>query len=374
MSDENVLTKEIAEQFLAGEDSVDLSEFTAIEDEAAEALAKHEGYLDLGFLTSLSDSAAESLSKHQGGLCLYGLKSLSSTHGHLALVNHLVETADPNSQIDLCSLDDFSDEIAEALGRYKGELILCTDENDSCRHVSETAAKIIVSRPRDGEDSDELPPWIWAKSNARALTADNPDKDTKFYCSIDLSGAEYWVENKQDEEFYFPNVKFLTDEVANVLSNIKWNCITLDGIEDLSESAAESLGQMSSGEAEYAPFLSLCGLQRLTNETAKALAAFKGNLILDGVRELSETMARFLSMNEGERLSLDGLDRLTDDVADWLSRHRGECLCLNGLTELSDAAAESLSRHEGHLDIDLDELPESAAAILRKHPSFADED
>ena len=39
MSDEKVLTKEIAEQFLADEDSVDLSEFTAIEDEAAEVAA-----------------------------------------------------------------------------------------------------------------------------------------------------------------------------------------------------------------------------------------------------------------------------------------------------------------------------------------------
>ncbi len=49
-------------------------------------------------------------------------------------------------------------------------------------------------------------------------------------------------------------------------------------------------------------------------------------------------------------------------------------LSLDGLTSLSDAAAESLSRHEEELGLDLDNLPESAAAILRKHPSFADED
>ena len=41
MSDEKVLTKELAEQFVADEDSVDLSEFTAIEDDAAtESLSK----------------------------------------------------------------------------------------------------------------------------------------------------------------------------------------------------------------------------------------------------------------------------------------------------------------------------------------------
>ena len=55
MSDENVLTKEIAEKFLADEDSVDLSEFTAIEDDAAESLSKYNGDLDLSGLTELSD-------------------------------------------------------------------------------------------------------------------------------------------------------------------------------------------------------------------------------------------------------------------------------------------------------------------------------
>ena len=56
-----VLTKEIAEQFLANEYSVAISEFTAIEDAAAESLSKHEGGLSLNGLTSLSDAAAESL-------------------------------------------------------------------------------------------------------------------------------------------------------------------------------------------------------------------------------------------------------------------------------------------------------------------------
>jgi hypothetical protein len=36
--------------------------------------------------------------------------------------------------------------------------------------------------------------------------------------------------------------------------------------------------------------------------------------------------------------------------------------------------AESLSKYEGNLFLELDNLPESAAAILRKHSSFADED
>jgi len=73
MSDENVLTAKIAEQFLADEDSVDLSKFTAIEVGGAESLSKYEGELDLNGLTILSDAAAESLImasflKHDGDL------------------------------------------------------------------------------------------------------------------------------------------------------------------------------------------------------------------------------------------------------------------------------------------------------------------
>ena len=43
MSKKKVLTKEIAEEFLEDEGSVNLEEFTAIEDEAAESLSKHKG-------------------------------------------------------------------------------------------------------------------------------------------------------------------------------------------------------------------------------------------------------------------------------------------------------------------------------------------
>ncbi len=58
-----ILTTEIAERFLKDNDSVDLSEFTSIEEAAAQALAKHEGSLCLKRLESLSIAAAASLAK-----------------------------------------------------------------------------------------------------------------------------------------------------------------------------------------------------------------------------------------------------------------------------------------------------------------------
>ena len=65
MSEEKVLTKEIAEQFLANQKD-DFSAYTTIYDDAAEVLASSEGDLCLDGLTELSDSSAESLSRHQG--------------------------------------------------------------------------------------------------------------------------------------------------------------------------------------------------------------------------------------------------------------------------------------------------------------------
>jgi len=80
IDEEKVLTKEIADEFVEDDDSVDLKEFTALEEGAygaAEILSWHKGDLSLTGLTELSDAAAESLSKHYGCLHLEGLTELS---------------------------------------------------------------------------------------------------------------------------------------------------------------------------------------------------------------------------------------------------------------------------------------------------------
>jgi len=75
----NVITKKIAEQFLADEESTELDEYNFIDESAAESLSQHQGEegLYLSELTELSDAAAKSLSKHQGELYLSGLSKLS---------------------------------------------------------------------------------------------------------------------------------------------------------------------------------------------------------------------------------------------------------------------------------------------------------
>ena len=87
MSNSKILTKEIAEQFLKDEDSVNLSEYTSLDDDAAQLLAKIKGrYIDLSGLVALSDTAAQELAKFNGAkLELNGLTTLSdATAGALA--------------------------------------------------------------------------------------------------------------------------------------------------------------------------------------------------------------------------------------------------------------------------------------------------
>ena len=64
---------------------------------------------------------------------------------------------------------------------------------------------------------------------------------------------------------------------------------------------------------------------------------------------------------------------LSDVAAKSLGRHKGS-LWLDELNSLSDAAAGNLVKHEGSLYLDLDALPESAAEILRQHPSYRDDE
>ena len=112
----NVLTKEIAEEWIADEDSYDLAEFEAIDDAAAESLSKHKGELHLDGLTKLSGAAAESLSKYKGDLVLSGLTELSDAVAE-SLSKH-------NGWLELNGLTELSDAAAESLSKHNGELYL----------------------------------------------------------------------------------------------------------------------------------------------------------------------------------------------------------------------------------------------------------
>jgi len=116
---EKRLTKEIAEQFLKDEDSMDLREFAVIDDDAAESLSRHEGEeLALDGLTTFSDAAAEALGMHTGvDLSLNGLTSLSDKAAE-SLGMHEGE------RLSLDGLTSLSDVAFESLSKCEGSLSL----------------------------------------------------------------------------------------------------------------------------------------------------------------------------------------------------------------------------------------------------------
>jgi hypothetical protein len=92
-------------------------------------------------------------------------------------------------------------------------------------------------------------------------------------------------------------------------------------------------------------------------------------VILGQVKEISDASLGSLVRIQGE-LGL-GLTTLSPSQATILSQHNAK-LSLYELVNISDETATLLSEFPYELYIEIDNLPESAAAILRKHPSFAE--
>lgn len=179
MDDEKILTKEIAEQFLAGEDSVDLNEFTSLEDDAADLLGTYSGSdLFLFNIKNFSVTAAKGLARYGGtltidvsnasdqaiaelskasneGLNLWGVRNLtagtaeilSSFEGMLTLadLDSLTEEvaeklSNQTHTLQLGPLKEITPEVCKILSRYQGDSLffdeLVSLSSDCAKHLS----------------------------------------------------------------------------------------------------------------------------------------------------------------------------------------------------------------------------------------------
>jgi hypothetical protein len=95
-------------------------------------------------------------------------------------------------------------------------------------------------------------------------------------------------------------------------------------------------------------FLGLDGLEVLEADTAKALAEFKGQFLsLGGLTELdADTATAFAGFKH--TLGLNGLTTLDTDAAKALADFKGKGLLLDGLTTLDAETAEALAGFKGH--------------------------
>lgn len=111
----------------------------------------------------------------------------------------------------------------------------------------------------------------------------------------------------------------------------------------------------------------LGGYTSIEDDAAAALAKFKGELDLSGLRSLDAAAVRALSKHCGDSLEL-GFKKLSDEAAKALGKHKGP-LNLSGLKSLTDSAAQYLSKHKGILCLlDLLKLsPQAAACLAANH-------
>ena len=308
MSDEKVLTKEIAEQFLDRDNYVGLGEFTAIEDEAAEILGRCEYSLDLSGLTSLSDAAAESLGRHQGDIELGGLtelsdaaaKSLSQNQGGLGL-SGLTSLSDAAAE----HLAELSDTVADGVSQYPGCLWL-----NGLTELSDAAAQSL-SQNRGGLLLGGL-------------------------TSLSDAAAESF--SKHEGDLHLDSLASLSEAAAQGLGRHKGD-VHLDSLVELSDTAAESLSKVEGRVHIYGVKTITAGTGHLSlirscvEHTVEELAL--------SASEISDEAIAILSKLE-HPLELMELTALSDSAAE-LFRTRGRSLIMPELVEVSPKAAASLA-------------------------------
>jgi hypothetical protein len=358
VNSETRLTRKIAEEFLADEDSVDLNKFTVLASTAAEVLNKHRGDLFLDGLTTLSDSVAKWLSNHTGELYLDGLTTLSDKaatylcahKGYLSTEGlhqnssaseiirfHFTESmaVDFNECLDVGEvyLIDFDDDEFEINGLSIEEAPPATHDLEEFRTLDDEAARIIA---RSGA------PWL----NLASLH--------------NLSEAAAQSLATFPGPLFLDSLEMLTARTAKALV-IHQRGLSLARFNHLPQTTAKLLSQ-------YPGELSLPGLTSLSRESAAALSKHPGVLYLNGLRKLPAPTAQNLARHRGG-LVLRGLKHLSGEAARAFVDSDAD-LTLGKLTALTRKAAKALAKHKGELSLELGTLPKSTADLIRQHPTF----
>lgn len=191
---------------------------------------------------------------------------------------------------------------------------------------------------------------------------------------INLNVANDFLSNPEDVPLQFGCE--ITEEAAKALSRYQGD-LELDGLKELSAEAAKDLvkhGDLQDPDDGYEDqpsgfSLSLNGLAEIPEEVAEALSDYKSYLKLDGLNEISSVAAKALSKGECMLgISLNGLRQISAEVAESLSKCDWT-LQLDGLTEISEEVATALSKHKGSILFlgGLTSLSNGAAESLSKY-------
>jgi hypothetical protein len=323
-----------ATKFLFLDDVVELSP------EAARALAAFPGTVSLDGLTELSPELVRALGDLQKR-SLKGVTSLSPEaaaalvegfQGATLTLNLTSLPADTAKELArgrrndlfLDRLTELSDEAAAALGECNVTNLWLRGLTD----LSPGAAKGLASLQAAGQIGPTL-----RLDSLRSLSPEAAEAlaaSTITY--LELSG-----------------LTTLSVETAEALARSKAFNGSLPGLTEISADAAAALGTFAGKKAvgNNPNTLRLSGLTTLSPEAARGLAAFRGNLELDGLTEIDAETAATLATYAGPKLSLKGLKTISAETAEQLAKAKRWNGMLASLRSLSDEAAAALAGFEG---------------------------
>lgn len=221
--------------------------------------------------------------------------------------------------------------------------------------------------------------------------------------------AKHELDNDWVGDLRLNGLKTLSPEAAQALAGHRGN-VRLDSLESLdsvplAQKLARQKGELRLGLRQLSPaiaaelakhrgfdsnnsksnprgridgaasVLRLDNIESLSPETAEALAAHEGVLVLNGLVSLDPAVAASLAKRTGSSktkrtgaLVLNGLPALSTDAAAALAAFPGE-IVLKAITELSPETAAALAKHKGRLHLTglVKPIPETLAA-LKSHP------
>ena len=186
---------------------------------------------------------------------------------------------------------------------------------------------------------------------------------------INLDVANDFLANPEDVPIYLGYE--ITEDAAKALSLYQGD-LKLDGLIKLSAEAAKELtrhGDNHEEEDQPSGFtLSLNGLTEMPDEVAVSLSDYKSSLELNGLVGISSAAAHALSTREWMiGLSMTGLTQISTEVAESLSKCE-RLLALDGLTEISYDVAQFLSKQKFMLCLDgLTQISDEVAEALSHH-------
>ncbi|MDC0547930.1 hypothetical protein OAO16_03120 [Opitutales bacterium] len=365
---EEVLTKEILEQLLAGSDKIDLSEFVDIDEDAAFSITKHSEYL---IIDGLCDNIAERIIfdkikefKKNGQISL-----LEADNLHL-----IIEDGAESNQLSLDSLKSLTVDQAQLISSVQSACLTLDGLTSISNEVAEILSQIntedlylqglttlspLASISLSKFKGSISVPSEFMPLGEKVLTAEIAEQLLVDEFSAEIDGWPVYIEQ-------FTHIE---DEAAKIIAD--WNYdededkvsrfdgdLELNGLIELSSSAAEYLAGHLHG-------IELKGLTELSDAAAESLSKFEGTLSIDGVTSLTDSAVQSLSKFGNDELKLNGLESLSDASAESLSKFSGDWLWLDGLNTLSDSAAESLSNYRGNLSLcGLEQISDRVAEIF----------